>query len=51
MARQHKHFQAEQMACWFKEIKAYKSRAALWILINLPYINCALSGIAELNAE
>lgn len=51
MAQQHEHFQAAQMACWFKEIKAYTSSPALWILINLPYINCALSGIAELNAE
>lgn len=51
MARQLQHFQAEQMACWFKEIKAYTSSPALWILINFPYINCALSGIAELNAE
>lgn len=39
------------MVCWFKEIKAHTSRPARWILINLPYINCMLSGITELNAE
>lgn len=36
---------------WFVEIKAHTSRPARWILINLPYINCMLSGITELNAE
>lgn len=39
------------MVCWFKEIKVYTSRPARWISINLPYINCTLSGITELNAE
>lgn len=39
------------MVCWFKEIKAHTGKPARWILINLPYINCMLSGITELNAK
>lgn len=50
-AQQLEYIKAEQMVCWFKEIKEHTSRPARWILINLPYINCMLSGITELNAK
>lgn len=37
---------------WFVDLnKAHTRRPARWILINLPYINCMLSGFTELKAE